>query len=203
MRHDTFLTTLGSRGERGYSRLWVEDSAGRLSRNGFGMGDGFEVRPRAGLGLIVRPAILSSTHVSSRRGSAILSYESKDLPTYLRGVSEARVRISVNAMILMPALRLFAVARPLDEVWSIAGNILSRPNGCQPIDGAMPARFDATPARLNAALTEQNLVFATEVMSHAKPAEISLSGSDALTALAGQFLAAIGYEKTPEGVYAR
>lgn len=203
-RHDTFLTTLGNRADRGCSRLWIEDSAGRLTRNGFHVGSGFEMTPRLGLGFLLRASVLASTHVSSRRTAAILSLESPRLRELLRGTPEARVRVSCSTIVVMPSLRLFSIrAAAPSQVWRIAGNDLVRPEGVQEIDSRLPARFDVTPARLDAALTEANLVFATEIMAHAKPLRIALSGNPTLVAVAGQFLAAIGYGLTAEGEFAR
>ena len=204
LRHDTFLTKLGDRSDRGCSRLWIEDSAGRLSRNGFQTGCGFELTPRAGLGFLLRPSLLASTHVSSRGRAAILSYESNRLPAMLHDTPEARVRVSVNTIVVMPALRLFAIAsQRTAAVWRIAGDFLLRPEGMQSVATRVPARFDTTPARLEVGLTEDNLVFATEIVAHAKPESVNLTGSEALRALAGQFLAATGYGLTPAGDYCR
>lgn len=204
IRHDTFLTKLGDRSDRGCSRLWIEDSAGRLSRNGFATGSGFEVTPRAGLGFLLRPSLLATTHVSSRRSAAILSYESANLSVFLRGTPEARVRVSVNSIVVMPSLRLFSIAqRRSEQNWSIVGETLTRPEGRQSIVTRQPARFDATPVRLEIALTEGNLVFSTEVVSQAKPVTVSLTGPSPLVAVAGQFLLAIGYTLTSAGEYSR
>jgi hypothetical protein len=147
---------------------------------------------------------ISSTHVSSRRRAAILSYESSRLSELLRDTPEVRVRVSVGTSVIMPSLRLFAIAsRRSEEIWRIAGDLLQRPEGVQQLTTRLPARFNKCPVRLDIALIEDNLVFATEIVTHVKPENVSLQGEPSMVALAGQFLRAIGYGVTPGGLYAR
>ena len=194
MRSDNFLTHIGDRSERGCSRLWLEDSFGRLSRNGFDAGAGFAVTPRPGVGLVFTPSVLGSCHVSHRRSRAILSYEAPDIERLIPSV-EARVRLSVKTIIVMPSLRVFAILRKTAARWTICGNEIVTQNQALPLTGVKPLHLAKAPAVIEADLTEANLVYATEVIGNARPGVVVLSGEPLAVQLAGQFLLAAGYER--------
>ncbi len=201
MRTDNFFTTVGDRPDIGMKRIWVEDSFGRLSRNGFTAGTPYSVTTRPGLGLLVQPAAVSSLHVSSRRSASILSYESSRLAQSIT-TNEARVKVSVGSIIILPALRLFHVARTASN-WSIAGMMLTRPEGVSGIATERPVRYPFSPDSLTVALDETNLIFALEIVGNAKPGEVAVNGEPLLRQIAGQFLAEAGYSLKSPDVWAR
>jgi len=192
LRYDTFFTRLGDRAERPYNRLWIEDSFGRLTANGFATGTGFAARQRPGVGLVLSPDTLGACHVSQRRGAAILSYEARGLTGALR-TSDVRVRVCVKSIVVMPCLRLFHVGRGVNGEWSIAENRLHADGSVIDIATSTPLQMRKTPAVMSVALTEANIVFATEIIGNTRPAAVRLSGDRLLVTVAEQFLAAAGY----------
>ena len=202
MRTDTFFTAIGDRPVIGMQRIWIEDSFGRLSRNGFTAGTPYVVGTRPGLGLVVQPAAVSSLHVSARRQASILSYESSSIAHSIT-TNEARVKVSVGSIIILPALRLFHVTRPVTELWQISGLTLVRPEGTCSVVTSAPVRFATSPCLLTVGLTEENLIFATEIIGNAKPGSVALSGGALLCQVAGQFLAEAGYSESAPGVWSR
>jgi len=228
MRSDNILTTLGERAG-GYRRLWVEDSASRLSNNGFIAGTGFVVEPRQGPGANFRPSILGDCHVSRRRGAAILSYESTSLARIFETTPEVRVKISVNLVQVFPSLRVFHVRKHSTETWSIgADSVLTTPKGqLNMLSGREPIL--GRPLSINLSLSDRNLVAATDFIARVKPAEIRLTPADTVQALgqgelfaeapstskapaqdglilaevARQFFTACGWTRDTEGVFRR
>ncbi len=195
-RHDSLLTRLGDRTGRNLWRLWVEDNGfERLRRNNFVPGSAFHVRKRPGTGLVIEQTLIASCHVSSRRGSAVLSYEARDLAELFAG-PDVRVRIHVGQIIVQPALRCHGVARPADEHWSIAGDTLTMPRASISLRSAAPLALPQTAATITVELDEQNLVFATELIGNQRPGRVKITGVKILLVVAGQFLRACGYGET-------
>lgn len=202
MIYDTFFTAIGERTGRPYERLWIEDSFGRLSRNGFVANSAFNVTPRPGVGLVLTPSVLGEYSITPRRGASVISLEQRGLSDLVRS-REVRVRLCVKSIVVMPCLRAFHVARPTTGVWTIAGMTLTTPEGATDIGTPSPAGMRSTPARLDVQLSEANIVFATEIIGNATPAEVTLSGDPLMVVVGGQFLAAAGYGPTPDGIWRR
>ena len=192
MRSDTFCTNLGSRSS-GMSRLWVEDSYRRLSRNGFEVGTQFARRSRPGYGVILTPSVLGECAVSSRRGVPLLSLENgwlaKQMPSR---DAEVRVRVCVGSVIVMPRLRIFHVGRTTHELATISEGTVEVGGKILPLHTAKPAAFGLI-AELKADLNWSNLVLATEVMGNSRPSRVQLSGDALCVRLAGKFLSEGGY----------
>ncbi len=196
IRSDQFLTKLGDRGDRGLFRLWIEETSfNRLDRSGFGIGTGFEAAPRMGPGFILRPAALGSCHVSGRgkaKKDSILSFEFRK-DRFPVSTTDVRVKITTNAIFILPSLRLHSIARTQSEHWTIDGMMLRTPAGETSLATVRPLAVAADAASITANLTEANLVFATEVIQRTKPGTVRLAGESLLCLIAGQFLAAAGY----------
>jgi len=204
LRHDTLITKLGDRKDRNLWRLWVEDNGyARLLRNNFAPGSPFSVHRRPGVGMVIEQSALSSCHVSSRRGAAVLSYEAKDLGIFLQ-TPVVRVRIHVGRIIVAPQLRFHAVARPAHEHWKIAGNILETPAGSLELRTAAPLNLPQRAECIEADLDERNLVFATELIGNQRPGRVIVRGNRVFMTVASQFLRAAGYGETANpGEFAR
>lgn len=203
-RHDSLLTRLGERQDRGLWRLWVEDTGyARLQRNNFAPGSPFTVERRGGTGLIIRRAILGSCHVSSRRGAGVLSYEAADLSKFLPD-PEVRVRIHVGQIIVAPRLRTYSIMRPATEAWTIDGLALTTPSGTHSLRSAAPLSLPHTAGTITVHLSTENLVFATELIGNQRPARVVLHGEPLMLTICAQFLAAAGYSPTETpGTFAR
>ena len=228
-RSDNLLTKLGSRSS-GLVRLWVEEPKGaeRLASNGFSSGTGFMVERRMGPGLNIRPSILGSCHVSSHRGSALLSYEGSDIMAQF-AQPEVRVKISVNLVQVLPSLRVHSVRVASDSVWTIAGQTIYTPDGRLTLRDGLE-RPAGRPAAVEAHLDSMNLVAATDFIAWAKPGTIRLhtaaspvvpvgqldlfaeptaasvqsSEDDAITQeVARQFFTSCGWQQTEPGVFRR
>ena len=178
MRSDSILTTLGNCSTGLNRRLWVEDSYSRLSNNGFDVGTGFVVEPRMGPGLNIRPAILSSTHVSKRNGSAILSYEGSSVMARF-SAPEVRVKLSVGLAQILPSLRAFSIRIVSTETWTIDGNTLTTAAGSIALRTGLE-RPAGRPAVIEAALSASNLIAATALIAWAKPATVRIQTSAVL-----------------------
>jgi len=195
-RHDSLMTTLGDRGDRGLWRLWVEDNGfDRLRRNNFTPGTAFTVERRAGTGLILRESVLGSCHVSSRKGAGLLSYEAGDLGSFL-SVPEIRVRIHVGQIVVTPRLRMHTVARAAAELWTISRTGLTTPSGVYDLRSTNPLSLLHTAGTIEAHLDEGNLVYATELIGNQRPGRVVVRGEALLLTIAGQFLRAAGYGET-------
>ncbi len=193
MRHDSLLTRLGNRAERNSWRLWIEETElNRLARNNFHQGTPFEACRRPGTGLVIKPALLSTTQVSKRKGQTILSYEARDLHSFL-GCPEVRVRISVGQITVVPRLRAATILTPSTEVWTIKGSTLTTPAGECDIRTAKPLMLRNHAGTIEAALEEMNLVYATEVIGNQRPGRVLLTGAPVMVTVASQFLVACGY----------
>ena len=193
MRHDSLLTRLGDRANRNLWRLWIEDTGfDRLERNNFRPGTPFSVQRRLGTGLVIQQSLLSTTHVSARKGHGVLSYEAKDLGNFL-GSPEVRVRITVGQILVIPRLRAATVHVRNDEVWTVKGSTLTTPHGQCDIRQEKPLFLRSRAATIEVALEEQNLVYATELIGNQRPGRVVLSGEPILVTVGGQFLAACGY----------
>lgn len=170
-RSDTLLSTLGARGD-GVKRLWLEDSFGRLSANGFLKGTGFVLQNRMGPGVNIRPSLISRTHVSARRGAAILSYEGAGSLSNL-STTMVRVKMSVNLVQVLPSLREFSVRIPNRETWTINDSTLTTPSGTLPIVDGLE-RVSGRPTQFNVHLTKANIAPVTLLISRYKPCTIQL-----------------------------
>lgn len=228
MRSDSLLTSLGFR-TSGLRRLWVEDSFSRLTQNGFEVGSGFEVQPRMGPGLNIRPSLLSRTHVSSRRGAAILSYEGSDNMARF-SVPEVRVKITHGLVQVLPSLRAFSVRVSTACTWILDGMTLTTPECSLTLRDGLE-RPAGRPSTVEARLTSASLIAATSLIAWAKPATIRLlpvsakvvpmgqleifaaaqapvSTEDSTDAaivqeVARQFFVACGWEQTEPGLFRR
>ena len=178
-RSDTILTTLGARGD-GIKRLWLEDSYGRLSANGFFKGTGFVLQNRMGPGVNIRPSLISRTHVSARRGAAILSYEGAGSLSNL-STSMVRVKMSVNLVQVFPSLREFSVRIPNRETWTVDGSTLITPAGSFSIVDGLE-RVSGRPTQINVNLTKANIAPVTLLISRYKPDTIQLLQANAAPA---------------------
>lgn len=201
MTSDIFFARIAQHTGRPYERLWIEDSFGRLSRNGFTAGTRFQIANRPGLGMVLTPSILG-LKVTPRRGGSLISYEARGLSDAVRA-SEVKVRVCVKSIVVMPCLRHFHIRAANGETWSIAGETLVTPHGQQDIVTPSPARFAATPALLEIDLTPGNVVFATEIVGNVKPGAVKLSGDAVMQVVAGQFLEAAGYSKADADTWRR
>lgn len=228
MRSDSLFTKLGVR-KHDYRRLWLEDSHGRLTRNGFAPGTRLTVSPRLGPGLALRTCPTGSLTVSRRREHAILSYESRDLG--LRFIEpEARVKVSVGLVQVLPSLRVFSIRAIANEEWTIAkAGILLTPKAPAIRLHTGRERAPGRPTTITWEVTESNLVAATDFIAWAKPpkvvvqmapcADAEIQGDlflpdlpvnpvaakeqRVLSELARQFLVSCGFSETGPGVYCR
>lgn len=185
MRSDTFISKIGARSS-GAARLWIEDSSGRLSRNGFDGGMQFDAVARPGVGVVIVPDLLGGLTVSRRAQLPLLSVENRWLGHQLP-VDEVRVRVSVKNIIVMPRLRLFGIVRNEAETWNVRGLVVQTPAGERMLGGCRPLAMRGA-GRINVELDWNNIVFATELIGGARPAAVSLSGDELCQRVAGKFL---------------
>jgi hypothetical protein len=202
MVYDTFYTAIGERSGRPYDRLWIEDSYGRLARNGFVAGTGFDASHRAGVGLVITPSTLGSYSVTPRGQRSVISLEQRGLSDALRA-RDVRVRICVKSIVVMPCLRLFHVAKSVDQVWSIEGTDIFTPEGRASLLTTRPRTFRTSPLRIKFDARPENIAFATEIIGNAKPAEVELSGDELMCVVAAQFLRAAGYIGGADNIWRR
>lgn len=171
-RIDSILTRIAER-PAGRRRLWIEDSFSRLSRNGFEPGVAFNVEPRMGPGVNIRPALLGEYMVSRRRQSAILSHETSFLASRF-SAPEARVKVSVGLVQVLPSLRVFSVQQQSDEVWRIDANgIVTTPRGAIELHTGREV-VSGRPASLSLIPSMTNLVAATDFISRVKPGMVQI-----------------------------
>jgi hypothetical protein len=163
-----------------------------LGRNNFAPGTAFSVGHRPGRGLILRREVIGSHHVSSRRGSSLLSYEAADLESQFGGPA-VRVRIHVGQIIVTPLLRYASILRPASEVWLIQGTSLFTPEERLDLLSPRPLSLSRTAAEIQVCIDTFNIVYATELIGNQKPARVVLSGNSTLQLVVGQFLKACGY----------
>src|SRR5689334_21618700 len=101
---------LGKSGES--PRLWVESR--RLESFGFRAGTPFSIQ-RYGLGVQLRPALISSNHVSERRAVGrkrpIIDVASRIALAPLVGYAEIKVLADFGRINAVPSARAFHIAR--------------------------------------------------------------------------------------------
>lgn len=200
MRHDTLFTRLGERSATNSWRLWIEDSGmARLSRNSFTPGAALTVRRSSGSGVVIESGLLGSQHVSARGRTPVLSFEGRVLREALP-VPEVRVKVTVGKVFLLPMVRFTTFSTHAEEAWNIVETTLTTSRGTFAVNSARPltranlgASGVAAPTRLSIALTEGNLVCATEIAGTFTPSEVVITGAPLLRTIAAQFLRAIGY----------
>jgi hypothetical protein len=202
MRFDQFCSRIGHR-ENGYSRVWIEDSFDRLSRNGFTPGTSFEPQFRPGVGLVLAPTAIGSLTVSQRRGVPLLSYERPSVSHQFEATPDVRVRISVNHVTIMPRLRVFSIGGLRNETWNLSGLTVATPSGSISLEGGSPVHAPKVVQTLRAELTEANLVAATEFMNNVLAPRLELSGEALLVHIAGQFLSDGDYKAEGPGIFVR
>jgi hypothetical protein len=183
------------------ARLWIEDSYRRLTRNGFGTDATFARIARPGVGVVLAPSVLGDAKVSSRRGVPILSVENSWLARQMRYADQqARVRISVNHIVLMPRLRAFHVGTKAHDCAEISGMFIRFGERNESLETARPAMHGLI-GELRAVLDWQNLVLATEIMGDSRPERVFLSGDPLCVRLAGKFLEDGAYTQQSPGEY--
>jgi hypothetical protein len=197
---DTILTKLSP--HKDTHRIWIEDSYGRLQKNGFSPNTPFSVQPRAGRGLILKTENQpTTTSVSKRQNKPLLSLERKTLARSLDG-DLLRARISIGQIILVPRVLCFSIQKPHQNIACISGTQLQI-GGAPPkeLKTPKPQRNPEPIAYLEAEITADNIVYATEFMLNNLPKEIKLSGPEAI--LATKWLLSLGYFQTSENSLSR
>ncbi|MDD2766079.1 MAG: hypothetical protein PHE83_19115 [Opitutaceae bacterium] len=201
MRKDLYLSHLNFRPATGYKRIWIEDSAQRLSRNGFEPGTMLNAQRRAGPGLNLRPQTLGDYTVSHRHQTPIISLENPMVAQAFL-VDELLVRISVGLISIVPSIRAFAVRMAQDEHWTIRDNTVITPRAILPF-AATPIHPAGRPMVMEAQITDRNLIAATELIAWAKPAEIHLQADGLAGLTATQFLKGCGWQEISPGFLRR
>ena len=201
MRKDLYLSKLNLRPATGYKRVWIEDSARRLTRNGFEAGTMLVAHHRAGPGLDLRPHLLGDYTVSHRHQVPIVSLENP-MVAQAFPVDDLLVRISVGLISILPSIRAFAVRAVSDELWTLRDNAVITPREVVAF-GPRPIHPLGRPAVVEAYITDRNLIAATELIAWAKPAEIRLHAEGLAGLTAGQFLQGCGWQETAPGILQR
>jgi hypothetical protein len=201
MRKDLYRSKLNDRPATGYKRVWLEDSANRLTRNGFTAGTMLVARRRAGPGLDLLPRAIGDYTVSHRHRLPILSLENP-LVAEAFPVDEIVVRMSVGLISLVPSIRMFSVRASTAEVWTVEGGAVRTPREVVRF-GALPALPSGRPGMVEAFLDEANLIAGTELIANVKPAEIRLHADGLVALTATQFLKGCGWTEAAPGVLRR
>lgn len=194
---DTIITKLSPHGTR--HRVWLEDSFGRLSRNGFSAGDGVDVSHRAGSGLLVKKGdAFSKNSISARRNTPLFALDGAWVLRRFEHADFLRVRLSYNAISIVPRVITASITRAGVRA-AISGNVLVVDHVGYQINTPKPTLLPFRIKALHASVDAANILYSMEVIINNRPESVTLDGVE--RSVASAYLVDAGYSLGEDGVF--